>query len=170
MWCHDIGREQAANKPLLKTVFQVMMHLFSPRKTTLLFVIREKTKTPLEYLEPILREDIQKIWDAVRKPQAHKDTQLSEFFNKSLLYPVMRRRKSSLKIRLLNLGSFFSTPSLQEAWLAIGGVLFQPLVFLTVYSKYGKSSKKTSISTCLLTRSWWQLCVVKKLQMRSSVV
>ncbi|KAH9795747.1 protein ROOT HAIR DEFECTIVE 3 [Citrus sinensis] len=39
MWCHDIGREQAANKPLLKTVFQ----------------------TPLEYLEPILREDIQKV-------------------------------------------------------------------------------------------------------------
>lgn len=22
-WCHDIGREQAANRPLLKTVFQV---------------------------------------------------------------------------------------------------------------------------------------------------
>ncbi|KAG5620514.1 hypothetical protein H5410_005732 [Solanum commersonii] len=101
MWCHDIGREQAANKPLLKTVFQVMMRLFSPRKTTLLFVIRDKTKTPLEYLEPILREDIQKIWDAVRKPQAHKDTQLCEFFNKSLLYPVMRRRKSNLKIRQL---------------------------------------------------------------------
>ncbi|XP_061366903.1 protein ROOT HAIR DEFECTIVE 3 homolog 2 [Gastrolobium bilobum] len=81
MWCHDIGREQAANKPLLKTVFQVMMRLFSPRKTTLLFVIRDKTKTPIEHLEPILREDIQKIWDAVRKPQAHKDTPLSEFFN-----------------------------------------------------------------------------------------
>ncbi|KAK8462181.1 hypothetical protein SEVIR_1G166100v4 [Setaria viridis] len=61
MWCHDIGREQAANKPLLKTVFQVMMRLFSPRKTTLLFVIRDKSKTPLENLEPILREDIQKV-------------------------------------------------------------------------------------------------------------
>ncbi|RYR63106.1 hypothetical protein Ahy_A04g020901 isoform B [Arachis hypogaea] len=81
MWCHDIGREQAANKPLLKTVFQVMMRLFSPRKTTLLFVIRDKTRTPLENLEPILREDIQKIWDAVPKPQAHKHTPLSEFFN-----------------------------------------------------------------------------------------
>ncbi|CAK8531170.1 unnamed protein product [Lathyrus sativus] len=81
MWCHDIGREQAANKPLLKTVFQVMMRLFSPRKTTLLFVIRDKTKTPLENLEPILREDIQKIWDAVPKPQAHVHTPLSEFFN-----------------------------------------------------------------------------------------
>ncbi|KAF1882210.1 hypothetical protein Lal_00038855 [Lupinus albus] len=81
MWCHDIGREQAANKPLLKTVFQVMMRLFSPRKTTLVFVIRDKTKTPLENLDPILREDIQKIWDAVPKPEAHKHTPLSEFFN-----------------------------------------------------------------------------------------
>ncbi|KAL3520395.1 hypothetical protein ACH5RR_018544 [Cinchona calisaya] len=80
MWCHDIGREQAANKPLLKTVFQVMMRLFSPRKTTLLFVIRDKTKTPLEYLEPVLRADIQKIWDTVSKPLAHKDTPLSDFF------------------------------------------------------------------------------------------
>ncbi|KAE8722930.1 hypothetical protein F3Y22_tig00013285pilonHSYRG00068 [Hibiscus syriacus] len=85
MWCHDIGREQAANKPLLKTVFQVMMRLFSPRKTKLLFVIRDKTKTPLEYLEPILREDIQKIWNVVSKPEAHKDTPLSEFFNVSEL-------------------------------------------------------------------------------------
>ncbi|OIW11845.1 hypothetical protein TanjilG_31595 [Lupinus angustifolius] len=81
MWCHDIGREQAANKPLLKTVFQVMMRLFSPRKTTMLFVIRDKTRTPLENLEPVLREDIQKIWDSVPKPQAHMQTPLSEFFN-----------------------------------------------------------------------------------------
>ncbi|KAG7014019.1 Protein ROOT HAIR DEFECTIVE 3-like 1, partial [Cucurbita argyrosperma subsp. argyrosperma] len=81
MWCHDIGREQAANKPLLKTVFQVMMRLFSPRKTTLMFVIRDKTRTPLENLEPVLREDVQKIWDSVPKPHAHKDTPLSEFFN-----------------------------------------------------------------------------------------
>ncbi|PPD79205.1 hypothetical protein GOBAR_DD23872 [Gossypium barbadense] len=81
MWCHDIGREQAANKPLLKTVFQVMMRLFSPRKTTLMFVIRDKTRTPLEHLEPVLREDIQKIWDSVPKPEAHMETSLSEFFN-----------------------------------------------------------------------------------------
>ncbi|KAM0928875.1 hypothetical protein ACQ4PT_001938 [Festuca glaucescens] len=65
MWCHDIGREQAANKPLLKTVFQVMMRLFSPRKTTMLFVIRDKSK----------------IWDGVPKPHAHKETPLSDFFN-----------------------------------------------------------------------------------------
>lgn len=65
-----------------------MLRLFTHRKTTLLFVIRDKTKvsrkdgyfaflyhaifrvliifltsmkTPLEYLEPILRDDIQKV-------------------------------------------------------------------------------------------------------------
>ncbi|PKA59740.1 Protein root hair defective 3 like 1 [Apostasia shenzhenica] len=65
MWCHDIGREQAANKPLLKTVFQACLDWV----------------TPLEHLEPVLREDIQKIWDSVAKPEAHKDTALSEFFN-----------------------------------------------------------------------------------------
>jgi GTPase SAR1 family protein len=81
MWCHDIGREHAANKPLLKTVFQVMMRLFTPRKTTLLFVIRDKTRTPLATLEPILREDVQKIWEVVPKPEKYQHTPLSEFFN-----------------------------------------------------------------------------------------
>eukprot|EP00850_Spirogloea_muscicola_P012497 SM000081S22631 [mRNA] locus=s81:188171:199824:+ [translate_table: standard] len=81
MWCHDIGREQAANKPLLKTVFQVMLRLFTPRKTTLLFVIRDKTKTPMETLEPILREDIQKIWDNIAKPSQYAAVPLSDFFN-----------------------------------------------------------------------------------------
>ena len=81
LWCHDIGREQASNKPLLKTVFQVMTRLFSPRKTTLMFAVRDKTKTPMKILEPILRNDVQKIWDSVPKPGNHKDTPLTEFFN-----------------------------------------------------------------------------------------
>ncbi|KAI5569712.1 hypothetical protein BDE02_12G095400 [Populus trichocarpa] len=58
-WCHDIGREHAANRPLLKTVFE----------------------TPLERLEGSLREDIQKIWDEIAKPDAHKGTPLGDFFN-----------------------------------------------------------------------------------------
>ncbi|CAI9267809.1 unnamed protein product [Lactuca saligna] len=53
----------------------------TPHKTTLMFVIRDKTRTPLENLEPVLREDIQKIWDSVPKPEAHKHTPLSDLFN-----------------------------------------------------------------------------------------
>ncbi|KAL7586317.1 hypothetical protein Lser_V15G39779 [Lactuca serriola] len=37
--------------------------------------------TPLENLEPVLREDIQKIWDSVPKPEAHNHTPLSDLFN-----------------------------------------------------------------------------------------
>ncbi|KAK1434207.1 hypothetical protein QVD17_11126 [Tagetes erecta] len=81
MWCHDIGLEHAGNKPLLKTIFQVMLHLSIPRKTSLVFVIRDKTKTPLENLEPVLWDDIQKIWESILKPEAHKHTPLSEFFH-----------------------------------------------------------------------------------------
>lgn len=108
MWCHDIGREQAANKPLLKTVFQVMMRLFSPRKTTLMFVIRDKTRTPLEHLEPVLREDIQKIWDAVPKPQAHKETPLSEFFNVEVVaLPSFEEKEEQFKEQVANLRQRF---------------------------------------------------------------
>ncbi|CAK7336942.1 unnamed protein product [Dovyalis caffra] len=37
--------------------------------------------TPLECLEPVLRDDIEKIWGEVAKPEAHKSTPLSEFFD-----------------------------------------------------------------------------------------
>ncbi|KAI4329155.1 hypothetical protein L6164_021448 [Bauhinia variegata] len=108
MWCHDIGREQAANKPLLKTVFQVMMRLFSPRKTTLMFVIRDKTRTPLENLEPVLREDIQKIWDSVPKPQAHKETPLSEFFNVEVVaLPSFEEKEEQFREQVANLRQRF---------------------------------------------------------------
>ncbi|XP_021819622.1 protein ROOT HAIR DEFECTIVE 3 homolog 2-like isoform X2 [Prunus avium] len=75
----DKGLVQAAMNPLLEMVFQVVMHSFVPRKMTLLFVIH--TKTPFENLEPVLREDIQKLWDGVPKPQAHNSTPFSDFFS-----------------------------------------------------------------------------------------
>ncbi|XP_028556728.1 protein ROOT HAIR DEFECTIVE 3-like isoform X2 [Dendrobium catenatum] len=81
MWCHDIGHVHGANIPQLQIVFQIMMWFFSPRKITLLFVIRDKTETPLEMLEAILREDIQMIWDSLKKPLKHINAPLSETFN-----------------------------------------------------------------------------------------
>ncbi|GLJ49774.1 hypothetical protein SUGI_1057020 [Cryptomeria japonica] len=43
IWFHDDGGELAANKPLLRAVFWVMMY-----KMTLPLIIRDKTKTPHE--------------------------------------------------------------------------------------------------------------------------
>ncbi|KAH8492681.1 hypothetical protein H0E87_022053 [Populus deltoides] len=81
MWYKDIGLEHAASRPLLKTVFQVLKRLFKPRKKTLLFVIRDHSKTPLEYLKTALLEDIEKIWAAVAEPETLSSAPLREFFN-----------------------------------------------------------------------------------------
>ncbi|KAG6753350.1 hypothetical protein POTOM_043410 [Populus tomentosa] len=81
MWYKDIGLEHAASRPLLKTVFQVMKRLFKPRKKTLLFVLRDHSKTPLEHLKTALLEDIEKIWAAVAEPETLCSAPLREFFN-----------------------------------------------------------------------------------------
>ncbi|KAG6754339.1 hypothetical protein POTOM_042371 [Populus tomentosa] len=60
MWCQDIGREHAASRPLLKTVFE----------------------TPLERLQRDLRQDIDKIWAAAAKRKAQT---LGDFFNVEII-------------------------------------------------------------------------------------
>ncbi|KAI5569717.1 hypothetical protein BDE02_12G095800 [Populus trichocarpa] len=81
MWYKDIGLENAASRPLLRTVFQVMKRLFKPGKKTLLFVLRDHSKTTLEYLKNALLEDIEKIWAAVDEPETFSTAPLGEFFN-----------------------------------------------------------------------------------------
>ncbi|KAH8492664.1 hypothetical protein H0E87_022037, partial [Populus deltoides] len=85
MWCHDIGREHAASRPLLKIVFEAMTRLFGARRTTLLFVLRDQTPTPLERLEHILRRNIDQIWAAAATPKAHRRARLGEFFNVEII-------------------------------------------------------------------------------------
>ncbi|KAI3937525.1 hypothetical protein MKW92_025594 [Papaver armeniacum] len=62
MWCHDISREQAANKPLFDYIpGTIVLHLFSPCTITLLFVIH--------------------MFFADIPEPTQKDTSLSEFLN-----------------------------------------------------------------------------------------
>ncbi|XVF83661.1 hypothetical protein PTKIN_Ptkin16aG0508100 [Pterospermum kingtungense] len=110
MWCHEVGREQAANKPLLRTVFEAMMSLFKARKTTLLFVLRDKTTTPFERLAQTVMRDAEKIWDSVRKDTSHINTPLSEFFNVEVVAlpnfdyqkDLFRKEVAQLSQRLVN--------------------------------------------------------------------
>ena len=78
LWCHDIGREHGAGKPLLRTVLQENLKLFGGgprgRRTALLFVIRDRSpRTPLDLLCRTLREDLESIWAQIGKPQALKE-------------------------------------------------------------------------------------------------
>ncbi|KAG2501180.1 hypothetical protein HYH03_000995 [Edaphochlamys debaryana] len=84
IWCHDIGREHGSGKPLLKTIFQVNLKLFAPepdrKRTVLLFVIRDKTKTPLPKLVEVLEADLDRMWDSITKPAAYAGSKLTDFF------------------------------------------------------------------------------------------
>jgi len=84
MWAKDVGREAGAGKPLLKTIFQVNLKLFQPspgaRRTVLLFVLRDRTKTPLEKLTETWEADLNRMWAAIAKPPAYENSQISDFF------------------------------------------------------------------------------------------
>lgn len=63
---------------------QVNLKLFAPdanrKRTVLLFVIRDKTKTPLPKLVEVLEADLNRMWDSIAKPPQYQDTSLQEFF------------------------------------------------------------------------------------------
>ena len=84
MWAKDVGREAGAGKPLLKTIFQVNLKLFQPspgaRRTVLLFVLRDRTKTPLEKLKETWEADLQRMWDSIAKPPAYENSAIVDFF------------------------------------------------------------------------------------------
>ncbi|KAI5569704.1 hypothetical protein BDE02_12G094800 [Populus trichocarpa] len=108
MWYKDIGLENAASRPLLKTVFQVMKRLFKPRKKTLLFVLRDHSKTPLEYLKTALLEDIEKIWAAVAEPETLSSAPLREFFNVEITaLPYYEFQKEKFKEQVAQLRQRF---------------------------------------------------------------
>jgi len=83
--CSQVGRFNAANLPLLKTVFEVHLRLLSGEasdsKPLLLFVLRDcDGSTPVESLRETIEADLSKIWGEIRKPEAHADASLSDFF------------------------------------------------------------------------------------------
>lgn len=63
---------------------QVNLKLFAPepnrRRTVLLFVIRDKSKTPLSKLVEVLSEDVHKMWDTISKPPQYADSKIDDFF------------------------------------------------------------------------------------------
>jgi len=85
VWCHDIGREHGSGKPLLKTIFGVNLKLFSPepgrRRPTLLFVIRDRSKTPMARLTEVLREDLDRLWLSLPKPAQARDKAVDDYFD-----------------------------------------------------------------------------------------
>lgn len=87
MWAVDVGRYNAANMALLRTVFEVNLQLFShdayrrDEKPTLLVVLRDFTETDLERHANIVRKSLEKIWESIAKPATFASSEISTLFH-----------------------------------------------------------------------------------------
>lgn len=106
IWAQDVGRYNAANLSLLKTVLELDLQLFfggaaaapstaessaseranmegQPRmhKTRLLFILRDHVSSPFETLCSSLREDVDKIWNTISKPEGAVGTPITDYFD-----------------------------------------------------------------------------------------
>ena len=66
---------------------QVNLKLFAPapnrRRTVLLFVFRDRTRTPLPKLIEVWTGDLERMWDSIAKPPQFADSNLTDFFEVS---------------------------------------------------------------------------------------
>lgn len=71
LWIQEIGRFSACNYETLKLIFELNLRFFkSDQSKKLLFVIRDfREDENLEYIEGILRGDVEKMWADIKKPE-----------------------------------------------------------------------------------------------------
>ena len=89
VWFQDLGRHDASNMSLLRTVFEVHLQLFGKagrareERTVLLFLIRDHIEqtTPLELLKQMVQRDIAHIWAAIDKPDGFAGQSLDSLFD-----------------------------------------------------------------------------------------
>lgn len=95
VWAQDVGRYNAANLALLKTVMELDLQLFfgskNPattknsekrvHKTRMLFVLRDHVSSPFETLCSTLKADVDNIWNTIAKPDAALGTPVTDYFD-----------------------------------------------------------------------------------------
>lgn len=86
MWSNDVGRYNAANMSLLRTIFEVNLQLFAhdaylkDEKPTLLIVLRDFTEADLQKYSDIVMKSLTKIWESITKPQGFEQHGITSLF------------------------------------------------------------------------------------------
>ena len=77
-------RTAAPHTDMMAVQGQVHLKLFNPapnkRRTVLLFLFRDRTRTPLERLAETWEGDLQQIWAALAKPDGYEQFSFADFF------------------------------------------------------------------------------------------
>ena len=85
LWTQEIGRFTASNYEIIKIIFEINMRFFNQESVKqLLFVIRDFKRTEnLDYIKSIITEDVNKIWNEIKKPKQFENVKPNEFFELS---------------------------------------------------------------------------------------
>lgn len=125
MWSVDVGRNNAANLSLLRTIFEMNLHLFlnagnvKDEKPTLLVVLRDFSASNKAPVLETLRKSFDTVWEGIQKPEAFADAQLDDLFHwKCLTLPHYEFQRAEFDAEVSRLRQQFLVPSTQ-------GYLFQ---------------------------------------------
>ena len=112
MWQNDIGRYNASSIPLLKTVFEVNLQLFSSEsKCHLLFVIRDST-TDEKIIEGQVKRDLELIWSQLQLPSNLAGRPFEDFFIFHFFaLPHFRLKKPEFDVAVGKLTDEFINPN-----------------------------------------------------------
>lgn len=83
IWMHDVGRMAGANLEIIKIIFEINLRFFNQEATKqILFIIRDfnSEQDNLQRVEKIMTEDVQKIWNEIKKPKQFDGVPATQFF------------------------------------------------------------------------------------------
>eukprot|EP00760_Papus_ankaliazontas_P035483 PhM_4_TR7822/c0_g1_i1/m.105631 len=117
MWTAEVGRFNAANLSLLRTIFELRLQLF-PRgaeKTKLLFVLRDHVSGTLEKHSEVIRKSLTKVWEGVYRAEADHsvDTVEDVFDVRFFSLPHYELQREDFEAKMAELRDWF-TPGKEQ--------------------------------------------------------
>jgi len=114
MWSVDVGRFNAANLSLLRTIFEVNLQLFShdsyekEEKPTLLIILRDFTDPDPAPSLATVRKSFDMIWENISRPAEFADATIDALFNlKYYVMPHYRLQKKEFESSIVTLRRWF---------------------------------------------------------------
>ncbi|RNF19357.1 uncharacterized protein Tco025E_04168 [Trypanosoma conorhini] len=121
MWTVDVGRFNAANMSLLRTIFEVNLQLFShdsytrEEKPTLLIVLRDFTEADTTLYFKTVRQSFDKIWDNIVKPEAFQDSTIDVLFDlRYHVLPHFKLQRDAFDQAAANFRQWFYLPKCEQ--------------------------------------------------------
>lgn len=130
MWAVDVGRMNASNLSLLRTIFEVNLHLFSHdgyeknEKPTLLVVLRDFTEENTAPMLDTVKASFDTIWDGIKKPERFVAANFDDFFLlRCITLPHYKLQKELFDAEVAKLRRCFLSPDDENYFFPQGGML-----------------------------------------------